>query len=95
MYWLLLSNYEDVKPEEPAAYDEYGHELIIAGHSSKLDFDTMPCAHKEATSVALDREYLQKYADSGIRIKVIGGHDDVIINLPSGYIQGFLEAVPK
>jgi hypothetical protein len=49
----------------------------------------------EEISIAVDRPYLEKHANSGVDIKLYGQNGTIPVVIPSHYIQGFLKAAPQ
>lgn len=50
------------------------------------------CTYFENFTIPITRDYLKKYAATGIKMKISGrGPGEEVFNLPPGYIQGFLK----
>ncbi len=54
------------------------------------------CKHREDIAVNLEREYMEQYAETGVKIQISSSavDKDTVVELPSDYIKGFLASVP-
>lgn len=74
-----------------SAYDIDGNKLDFLSIDRKVDTcGKFGCRHFEDVGITVTRGYLDSHRDSGIRLKVSGRAGEAIVDLPPGYIQGFL-----
>jgi len=69
------------------AFDEHGHELTNPSTSSEVG---QHASVYESIAFALTREWLVSNSRTGIKVRVDGSRDQIILELPPNYIQGFL-----
>jgi len=77
-----------------SAWDTSGNKLDV----SLIDRRVMSCrngycTYNEIVGVNITREYLERHATSGIKMKVSGKIKDSVCFIPAGYVKGFLSAV--
>lgn len=75
-----------------SAYDIDGNKLDFLSIDRKVDTcGKFGCRHFEDVGITVTRDYLDSRRDRGIKLKVSGRAGEAIVDLPPGYIQGFLQ----
>ena len=74
-----------------SAYDIDGNKLEFTSIKREVGSCRGGCDYYEDMGVSVTREYLEQRKDRGLKIKISGSAGEVVVELPPGYIQGFLE----
>lgn len=81
-------------------YDQIHDSEGVALQTTQIDrkVDTCQggvCWMWEDVAANVDRAYLQKHAQEGLRVQLSGRGGKVVVSVPAAYIQAFLSKVPQ
>jgi hypothetical protein len=87
--------YHGVSRSYDSADDLNGNKLDFIPTSNKPDYcDNSGCWYEDIFDLNVSREYLQKYQEKGITIKVSGKSEHYqIFSIPPAYLKAFLSVV--
>lgn len=76
-----------------AAYDSDGNRLNFASIDRKTDDCRYGCDFYETMSITVPLGYLEQRRDRGLIIKIMGKAGERVVEVPAGYVAGFVDAV--
>jgi hypothetical protein len=78
------------------AYDIDGNQMkVISAGREVRGCSAKDCSFSESMMIPLSNKYLEKHLEKGIKIKIMGRGDDIILNFTPQYLQGFYEAIKE
>ena len=76
-----------------SANDIDGNKLSFVSVDRKTDNCKYGCDFYETMSIAVSREYLESRRYRGLNFKISGKAGERIVDVPPGYVSGFLDSV--
>jgi hypothetical protein len=86
----VATNHFDDWHHYRTAWDEDGSEFAVSRIGSDARCASFGCRHIEDVGVEVSREYLEARRSHGVRLKLSGPGGEVVIEIPAGYVDGFL-----
>lgn len=87
----IKDNYTRAWRHYDTAYDSEGVKFKTISAGKDVGCGQF-CIYYENFTIPVTRDYLKKYATTGVKMKISGrGPGEEVFSIPSGYIQGFLK----